>query len=173
MRGIARTLGVSLATVQHHFGTKAELYRAVIDHMFSDVDQLRSLVPERDLDQRIRNGVDASSARPGLLPALLTDRAPGHEERLAHVAQGLRELLGEPAAAVAELQIGHHGRPVDPVAFMVLLLGIATLASSPEALRAVHGIDLSRADERARLAAGLADILAHGLFATPTPNEED
>lgn len=42
------------------------------------------------------------------------------------------------------------------------------MASIPEALRAVYGIDLATADERDRLADGLADVLGHGLFESST-----
>ena len=82
-------------------------------------------------------------------------------------------MFDEPAAMVADLQSGRPARPVDPEAFMVILLGVATMAGSPDALHAIYGIDLSSADHRDRLAVGLADILGHGLFATPDPDEEN
>ena len=96
MRAVARSLGVSLATVQHHFGTKAELYRAAVDYTLADADRQRALSPRRDLNQRIRNLLDVSSARPGLLAAFLGDRSPGHEERLAYFAQQFTGLFPEP-----------------------------------------------------------------------------
>lgn len=167
MRGVARSMGVSLATVQHHFGTKADLYRSMVDHVFATFDELRSRVPESDLLQRIRNGLDASSVRPGLLAALLADRAPGHEERLAHFAQRFRELMGEPAAMVADFRDGQPGRAVDPDAFMMLILGFVTMAGTPDTLRIIYGIDVSSARDRRRLADGVADLLGHGLLGTP------
>ena len=165
MRGVARSLGVSLATVQHHVGTKAGLYRAVVDYALAEADYQRSLAPTRDLRQRIRNALDASSARPGLLAAFLGDRSAGHEDRLAHVARRFRELFDDPAEIVADLQAGHRGRPVDAEAVLILLtIGITSLAGAPEAVRSIYGVDLADADDRRRLADGLADVLGNGLY---------
>ena len=174
MRAVARSLGVSLAAVQYHFGTKAELYRAAIDYTLAGADQQRSLAAGRDLNQRIRNSLDVSSARPGVLAALLSDRSPGHEDRFAHFAQRFSELFDEPANELADIQSGGLGRPVDPQALMVLLtIGITSIAGAPEAVRAIYDIDLTRPDERNRLADALADIIGNGIFKTPTTTPPD
>lgn len=173
MRAVARSLGVTLGTIQYHFGTKAELYRAAVDHTLADADRQRSLQPRRDLNQRIRNLLDVSSARPGVLAAFLGDRAPGHEERLAYFAQQFTGLFPEPAETLAELQTGADGRPVDPRALMVLLtIGISSIAGAPGATRTIYGIDLTSADERSRLADALTDIIGRGVFETPPVHDE-
>lgn len=172
MRGVARSLGVSLATVQHHFGSKAELYRAVVDHALDEAAAQRSLVPERDLYQRVRLALETSSARPGLLAAFLGDRADGHEERLDHFARRFGALFDDPATTVDDLRGGHPGRPIDADAFMVLLtIGITTMAGAPESIRAIYGIDLASAEERSQLARGLADILGLGIFGAPDADD--
>ena len=165
MRGVARSIDVSLGTVQHHFGTKDELYRAAVDHTLADADRRRSLEPRRDLAQRIRNLLDVSSARPGVLAAFLGDRAPGHEDRLVYFSSRFAELFDQPAEILLELQPGGVGRTVDPEALMVLLtIGISSIAGAPEAARAIYGIDLDEADDRSRLADALADIIGNGIF---------
>lgn len=170
MRGVARTLGVSLGAVQHHFRTKAELYRAVVEYALADADRQRSMEPARDLRQRIRNALDSSSARPGLFAAFLGDRAPGHEERLAHFAEQFRALFAEPAETLAELRPSGAARPVDAEAFMVLLtIGISTIGGVPEAVRSIYGIDLTNEDERNRIADGLADIVNNGILDASAP----
>ena len=35
MRGVSRSVGVSLATLQHHFPTKDALWRAAVDHLLN------------------------------------------------------------------------------------------------------------------------------------------
>lgn len=165
MRGVARAMGVSLGAVQHHFGTKAELYRAVIDYALDEADEQRSRVPARDLNQRIRNALGASQARPGLFAAFLGDRAPGHEERLAYFAERFNSLFETAEDTLGELQGRGVTRPVDAHAFMVLLtIGVTTIGGVPDAVRAIYGVDLNRPDERDRLADGLADIIGYGLF---------
>ena len=174
MRAVARSVGVSLAAVQHHFGTKAELYRAAVDYTLADADRQRALASERDLNQRIRNSLDVSSARPGLLAAFLADNSPGHEDRLAHFAQRFNELFDDPAKELADIQAGGLGRPVDPRALMSLLtIGITSIAGAPEAMRTIYGIDLTSPAERNRLADALADIIGNGLFETPTTTSRD
>ena len=169
MRAVARSLGVSLAAVQYHFGTKAELYLAAIDYTLAGADRQRSLAAGRDLNQRIRNSLDVSSARPGVLAAFLGDNSPGHEDRLAHFAERFNELFDEPAKELADLQAGRQGRPVDGRALMALLtIGITSIAGAPAAMQAIYGIDLTSTDEREGLADALADIIGNGLFETPT-----
>ncbi|NNF69317.1 MAG: TetR/AcrR family transcriptional regulator [Acidimicrobiia bacterium] len=173
MRAVARSLGVTLGTIQHHFGTKAELYRAAVDHTLADAARQRALQPRRDLKQRIQNLLDVSSARPGVLAAFLGDRAPGHEERLAYFAQRFNELFPEAAETLAELQAGEVGRRIDPRALMVLLtIGISSIAGAPEAMRTIYGIDLTDADERNQLADALTDIIGNGVFETPPTYDE-
>ena len=165
MRAVARSLGVSLATVQHHFGTKADLYRAAVDYTLADADRQRALEPRRDLNQRIRNLLDVSTARPGLMAAFLGDRSLGHEDRLVYFAERLNEVLDDPVRTLADLQAGASARPVDANALMILLIvGISSIAGAPEAARAIYGIDLISPDERNRLADALTDIIGHGIF---------
>ena len=166
MRGVARSMGVSLATVQHHFGTKAELYRAAVDYTLADADRQRAMESRRDLNQRIRNLLDVSSARPGLLAAFLGDRSDGHQGRLAYFAERFKTLFAEPAETLAELQDQGPGRDVDPEALMVLLtIGISSIAGAPEATRAIYGIDLTSPTSRNDLADALTDIIGKGIFA--------
>ena len=97
MRGLARELGVSLASVQHRFATKDELWRAAIDRAVGTA----ATRPPTGLTEVVRTRLLLSSSRPGLMLALLTDDAPGHEERHAYLAAFL-----EPAIDSARRQFG-------------------------------------------------------------------
>lgn len=166
VRGIARSLGVSLATVQHHFGTKNELWRSAVDHYFTAIEEQRSALPEGDLADRIRMALEVSSERPGFFAALLGDRSPGAEDRLAYLAQRFRDLFTEPNRLLAELQQRGRARQVDPNVLMVLVaIGVGSIAGAPDAVRTIYGFDLTDSDERDRLATALADIIGNGLLA--------
>lgn len=168
MRGVARAAGVSLATVQHHFGNKAGLGRAAVDHVLAEANRERVRTPGRDLRQRIRNLLEVSSSRPGVLAALLNDKSPGHEERLAYFTERFSAILQDPATTLAEVQAGRTGRPVDAGAFMALLtIGVSSLGGVPDAIRKIYGIDLSTDEDLDRLADHLTDIIGHGIFETP------
>lgn len=170
VRGVARSLGVSLATVQHHFGTRAQLYQAAVEYTLAEVERERAQISDRSLRQRIRNALAASSSRPGVLAAFVGDRAPGNDERLAHFAARYRDLFDAPEATVADLQGDRTARQIDADAFMVLLtIGITSVAGAPEAVRALYGIDVTRPEDCDRLADGLADIISNGLF-DPAPS---
>lgn len=166
VRGIARSLGVSLATVQHHFGTKAELWRAAVDHYFGAIEEHRSALPEADLVDRIRMALEVSSERPGFFAALLGDRSPGADQRLDHLAQRFRDLFTEPNRLLADLQERGHARQVDPDVVQVLVaIGVGSIAGAPDAVRTIYGFDLTSSAERDRLAVALADIIGNGLRA--------
>jgi AcrR family transcriptional regulator len=58
-REIARSAGVSLATVHHYFGGKNELYRACVDAMYTELDGLRAEIEASLLEARARGaGID-------------------------------------------------------------------------------------------------------------------
>ncbi len=59
LRAVARSAGVSLATINHYFGTKQELYGACLDHAFDDMS--RELAPLASLLERFASDVRAAS----------------------------------------------------------------------------------------------------------------
>lgn len=50
----------------------------------------------------------------------------------------------------------------------LLTIGVTSMAGAPAAMHTIYDIDLTRPDERNRLADALADIIANGVFETPT-----
>jgi AcrR family transcriptional regulator len=165
MRGVARSVGVSLATIQHHYPTKDELWRAAVDHLNDDAIARRSNVDPHDLVGRLETFLEQGVSRPGLLPALLSDRSPGSEERLAYVASRLNDAMSEPARRMRAFEADGVIRRVDQRALLVLTtIGVASIGGSADATRAIAGFDLSTAAGRRRLARGLADIIGLGIL---------
>lgn len=162
MRGIARELGVSLASVQHRHPTKDHLWRAAVDRM---LDGAGAAVINGPFAEVVRRRLEASADRPSLLFALLSDDASGSEDRLAYLADRLRPVVAEARATFS----GAHGagviRSIDIEVFVALMMvGIGALAAMPPAVTDVLGLG---ADPHGRLAEGFADIVLQGVVARP------
>lgn len=166
MRGVARSLGVSLSSVQNHFATKADLWRAAVDKVRFEAVQRRAQVDVFDLRAAILGILEEQDRHPGLLASLLTDQGDGSTERIAYVSETLRSILELPTERLRELEEMGHTRSFDVEAFIALMtIGIGSMTAAPNALQAIYGFDISTEDDRSRLAGALADILALGLQA--------
>ena len=165
MRGVARTMGVSLTTLQHHFPTKDALWRAAIDAMTSTAIRSRSHLDPADLSGHISAILDQGRTRPGLLASLLTDRSAGSSERIAYLADRFAGGLAQPIDRFSELEADHVIRPVDRNALLALItIGVGSIASAAGAVRAIYGFDLDDPDDRQALAAGLSEIIGLGVL---------
>ncbi len=165
MRGIARAHGVSLATVQHHVGTKQELWEAAITHYAATLARTRRQQADGRLADTIRAALDVSGERPGLLAAILGDRSEGSEERLRFVAEQVAPMFDSAAARVEHEADRGRLRAFDRRALQILVfVGIGTIAGAPEAVFAMFGYDLSDRAERAQVADALADIIGFGVY---------
>jgi AcrR family transcriptional regulator len=165
MRGVARSLDVSLTAVQNHFPTKDDLWRACIDHLVEATSAPPQVAETPTLIPLLEHALQRGSTRPGLLAAVLTDTAPGSAERIAYVAERSADILTNGAKRLIDLESTGLVRPVDHRAFQALLLiGIRSIGSSREAMSALFGYDLAESEQRSELALALADILANGLL---------
>ncbi len=164
MRGVARTLGVSLSSVQHHYPTKDILWRAAIDRLTIEEIERRRRDDRADLTASIATLLEEQAGRPGLIAALLTDTDEGSAERMAYLANSFTMMLAEPAAELRQLQQTGAIRPVDPNAlFALITIGVGAIADAGHALEAIYGFDVTSDEGRAHLANELADILLLGL----------
>ncbi len=166
MRGVARAAGVSLATVQRNYPTKDELWEGAVDHYMDGLEEPSLAEPGDPLALMIERFLGFNSTHPGLVTAIFTDRAPGHEERHGYVAGRLSARHERSLALLGDLQ--DHGvmRRVDGRALLLFLnMGLGAISSAPAATNLIYGFDLEDLAERSRLAAALADILRLGLEA--------
>jgi len=171
LRDVARRLDVSLATVQRHFPTKDELWRACVDAMLpgqpapasrqaSDASVLGA-----ELVAQLHRQVGAIVSGSGVAAAMWHDTGRGAEQRLAYLSdragalvEGNRQRL-RAAAAAGSL------RPIDADVFLALVgLGVTSMVSEPEALRRLFAIDLDEPGQVERVANALADLLLNGVL---------
>ncbi len=166
MRGVAREIGASLATVQRHFATKEDLWRGAVDDFLDGFDP-PGLSVARDgsmLVASIEQLLDQAGAHPGLIGSLIADRSAGHEERWAYLRDRMTGRHQQALETIETLQGEGLMRLVDVDALLMLMhVGVSSMASTPPSAKNVYGFDLEDASERRRLAEALANILQFGL----------
>ncbi len=168
MRGVARTLGVSLATIQHHYPTKDDLWRAAVDHLTDDAIERRSQVDPTDLAGKISTFLEQGAARPGLLAALLSDHSPGSPDRVDYIAGRFTTALVEPTERLRSFEADGVTRQFDHRAlFALITIGVGSIAGAADAVKTIYGFDLSTERGRTDLATGLADIIGLGVLRRP------
>jgi AcrR family transcriptional regulator len=165
MRGVARSLDVSLGAVQHHFATKDALWKASTDDFSASLQRYASDAASPDLTSAIENLLEQGSTRPGLMAALLSDRAPGSAERISYLAERLIEQFTKSQELIESRSARGNLRPIDARAFlMVLGIGVGSIAGAAEATHTLYGYNLNDPGERGALAHALADILSFGVL---------
>ena len=170
LRQVARDLDVSLATVQRHFATKDDLWRACIDTVLQEASPPDAAGNgadgvEAELHGYLRAMIDRATVSPSATAAMWNDTRPGCDERIAYLVDKVRPRYEAYRHALEEAMANGGIRAIEPGAVLALVgLGITSMASAPVALRTLFDIDLD--DERARdaLAASLSDVLLHGML---------
>jgi TetR/AcrR family transcriptional regulator len=170
-RSIAERVDAHQPQINYHFATKAELWRAAIDHLFAQLaDALGDVEPSADLADNfailIRRLVEFSAARPQL-HQIMTHESGSASERLTwltetHVRPRYRELR----AIWMQLQDAGIAAPIDPSLIHYVLIGAASLPylNIAEA-RLLLGADPASAD--------IIDRHVNGLIATLLPGRVD
>ena len=169
MRGVARSVGASLATVQRHFATKDDLWRGAVDAVLDRPEFATSAAAADPLRAAVVGLLGAGAENPGLLASVIGDRAPGHAERFAYLADRLGDRHAAFHQLVSEFQATGALRNFDAKAMLLLLnVGIGSIASATTATREIYGFDLEDPADRDRLAAAITDILRSGIVARPS-----
>ncbi|HET9060875.1 MAG TPA: TetR/AcrR family transcriptional regulator [Acidimicrobiales bacterium] len=180
LREVARALGVSLPTVQRHFATREDLWRACVDAALAEVSsdlsprlspgelspgELRpaGLRPaEPSTEELLRAQVKRSVTRPRFTAAMTQG---GGLDGTAYLLDQAKPLVGQGRALVQQAIDTGALRAVDPSALVALVgLGIGSLASSREGLRRLHDLDLDDPAQAERFVDSLVDILLYGLL---------
>jgi AcrR family transcriptional regulator len=174
LRGLARSLGVSLATVQRHFATKDDLWRAAVDTALplptpAGTDEARSLRPGHGPGDELRETVQRALTRPGITAAVWNDTTPGAAERLDHLTAQAGAVLQDGRDRLRAGIASGTLRAIDVDTLLALVgLGITSVASSGDGLRRLFGIDIDDPAERDRLADSITDILLNGILLNGT-----
>ncbi len=177
LREVARRLEVALPTLQRHFPTKDDLWRACIDEATREElgAALLEVTPDPSdeaplLTAHVRALVGRSRRLPGLTAAILNDTSPGAGARLDYLEARARPVLARGRERIEQAVAEGRSRPVDvDVALALFAVGLTSLASSRAGLRRLFGIDLDDPAGAERFVAGLVDLLGHGLGPSRPP----
>lgn len=173
LREVSRRLGVTLPSVQRHFTTKDDLWRACVDSVMADISralpepgQVPTVVPGQGLARYIRHVLARSRAVPSITAAVLNDADPGAEQRLAYIFEQARPVFQRAEAELERVIASGAARPINPRSLMALLaLGLSSVASSGEGLKRLFDIDLDDEEQAEVFARDLTDLLLHGFLA--------
>lgn len=168
---VAREAGVSKANVFHHFGSKEELYLAVLHNARRRLtDELGRLADRRDTGleeilKQVAGGYLGELFSHGDLARLfireLLDRGPVEEKRLAEriFEPNFARLLGLLNDARDEGRMRPRADPA--VAITLLIAGCVFFFQAREVLQHLPGADF--ADDADKYAPMLVDIIMHGI----------
>jgi TetR/AcrR family transcriptional regulator len=168
--GIARAAGVTQPLVHHHFGSKAGLWRAAMDAVFSNVPRLPTISDGMTARATIMTTVERFVrfvaahpeatriiAREGAAPSPRLDYLLKH-----HLHEPFRQVVDLIRAAQAAGDVSADVRP-ELCLFLVLgagshLFDVAALAQRSQ------GIDTGSAWTREAFLTVMRTVLEHGLF---------
>lgn len=169
LREVARRLGVSLPTVQKHFPTRNDLWRACVDRItterLTELEALPAAVPGAGLTELLRRRLEEVPFTLGLTAAMWHDPEDGAQERLDYLAEKATPVIEHSQRQIEALTAAGVVRPVDAgVVTALVALGLGSLANADEALRRLFGIDLDDPAARERFVAAISDVLLNGLL---------
>ncbi|MCP4503020.1 MAG: TetR/AcrR family transcriptional regulator [Deltaproteobacteria bacterium] len=169
IRSIAKEAGVSMRTVQHHFPSKDDLWRALVDDVIvprvatplsDDATKLPDTV-EAEVGLRIQEAIE----NPGLSAAVLTDPSDGGRDRLEYLSAATAETQRENLLTLAAHMDAGALRSMDPRSLAVAIsIGLACISSAKTAIDVLYDVDLEDADQRNALTKDITDLLLYGLL---------
>lgn len=165
VRRLAEAADISMGTLQHHFPTKEDLYRAIVDEVLVPALK-RSPETGTDLEGRfaplIHGRVQAAVDRPGLSAQVLLD---ANDDRFDYLAKATHDYREAEVALLDELIASGRLRPELHRPSLVVLLGVLLplISSLDRAVRSFAEVDLDDEADRDALVKGLTDIVLHGI----------
>ncbi len=137
IRLIETAAGVKRGLVNHHYGTKAELWKAAVTEMFDEFSLLPARQEAESTETDLRNGIQAfvrfSAAHPEL-NRLMVQEGKAPSWRLDYLVEHFVRPRVEWMSAMS-------GQPLDPHA-LYMLIGAATFVFDVEyECRALFGVD--------------------------------
>lgn len=168
IRGLASEAGVSHGTVQHHFPTKDNLWKALVDEVIvPDLNEIRDRLLAGAYDgfeDLLAGRLRQAMSRPGLSGAVLADHTAGAADRIDYLASATRPIREQSITQTQALIDGGLVRNIDLDSFRALVLILSYLSSSDLVLRAFYDIDINNEEKREQLIVGIVDIVLHGLL---------
>lgn len=168
MRQIAEEARVSLASVQYHFRTKESLLVAVIDELILPNERSRSSEGLSIADY-FRAGVfdrlSQTLEAPGLTGKILVGEDADEASLLDYLSDQVQPVIENDRRRILNAIKSGDLRKIYPPALMAIMgVAMPVLTSSAKAIRKFIGLDISNTRDRNKLAAGIADIILHGIL---------
>jgi TetR/AcrR family transcriptional regulator len=170
---VAREAGVTQPLVHHHFGSKDGLWRAAMDHLFSEVRLFTRLdhtrPPTEALLQVVEAFVHLSAARPELSRILAREGStPG--PRLTYLVE--RHLGEQLREVVATLRAGQAAGAIDPAVRPELLIFLVTGAAAQlfdvaALAKESLGVDVAAERTREEFVALVLSVIDRGVVRKP------
>lgn len=179
-RDIAAAAGVQQPLINYHFGSKEGLWRAVVAHLFSELQEsvsgrlgeVSALGPAEALAAMLHHFVLFTAERPQLSRLMLKETA-SHGERLSWIVDHhLRPSFEAALALIRAAQRRGALAGIDPISAYYLFVGAATSAFvMGPAYELLTGDDPFRADRRAAYADAVVRLFlpTHVAAARRTP----
>jgi TetR/AcrR family transcriptional regulator len=169
IRGIANEAGVSMRTVQHHFPTKDDIWRALIDDVVvpetvSRVSQDAADIPDT-VEREVALRIERAMTRPGLSAAVLTDTSKGARDRLEYVAAATAEMQRANLLTLRSHMDAGALRSMDPRSLAIAVsIGLACVSSAKTAVDVLYDVDLDDDAQRETLIQDITDLVLYGLL---------
>jgi len=169
IRGIANEAGVSMRTVQHHFPTKDDIWRALVDDVVvpetvTKVSEDAADIPST-VESEVALRIERAMTRPGLSAAVLTDTSEGARDRLKYVAAATAEMQRANLLTLRSLMDAGALRSMDPRSLAIAIsIGLACISSAKTAVDVLYDVDLDEPEQREALTRDITKLLLYGLL---------
>jgi TetR/AcrR family transcriptional regulator len=169
IRAIADAAGVSNRTVQHHFPTKDDLWRALVDEVVVPELAKRLSAEPSDVpatvEDEVGKRIERSITRPGLSAAIVTDPTEGARGRLEYLASAITETRGHNVETLRALMEVGALRQMDPRSLLITMsIGLTCISSAKTAIDVLYGVDLDDPAQRSGLTQDITELLLYGLL---------
>lgn len=168
MTAIATEAGLPKANIHYYFGSKKELYRAVLDQTLSNwLAPTHGLVPEADprtaLAAYVRDKMRHTITHPDASRVFANELLHGATEIQTVLRSTLKDLVADKAAVIDHWIAQGRMAPVDSIhLFFTIWAATQTYADFDVQIRAVLGLDTLEGHDHQRATAHVVSFILRG-----------